>query len=139
MLPTGSITDIAHVIQTVMAPVFLLVGIGAFINAFAGRLSRIVDRSRVLEQQSMREPARTELHILKRRARTVYIGITMGIASALLVCLSIALAFIGHFLNVNVAALIGVLFIAAMIMLIGTLLAFLREVFLAIRALGVVE
>ena len=85
MLPPGTITDIAHVIQTVMAPVFLLVGIGAFINAFAGRLSRIVDRSRVLEQQSMREPARTELHTLKRRARTVYLGITMGIASALLV------------------------------------------------------
>lgn len=139
MLPPGTITDIAHVIQTVMAPVFLLVGIGAFINAFAGRLSRIVDRSRVLEQQSMREPARTELHTLKRRARTVYLGITMGIASALLVCLSIALAFVGHFLATNVAAVIGVLFIAAMITLIGALLAFLREVFLAIRALGAVD
>ena len=139
MLPPESITDISHVIQTVMAPVFLLVGIGAFINAFAGRLSRIVDRSRVLEQQSMREPARSELHVLKRRARTVYVGITMGIASALLVCLSIAVAFIGHFLDANVAAVIGILFIAAMLMLVGTLLAFLREVFLAIRALGAVE
>jgi hypothetical protein len=37
-------SDISHVIQLAVAPVFLLAGIGAFINAFAGRLGRIFDR-----------------------------------------------------------------------------------------------
>jgi hypothetical protein len=41
-------SDISHVIQLAVAPVFLLAGIGAFINAFAARLGRIFDRSRVL-------------------------------------------------------------------------------------------
>ena len=39
-------TDIAHVIQLSVAPVFLLAGIGAFINAFASRLGRVFDRKR---------------------------------------------------------------------------------------------
>jgi len=139
MTAPPSIPDIAHIIQMVLAPVFLLVGIGAFLNAFAGRLARIVDRSRSLEGQSMRESARKELHVLRTRARTVYIGITLGITSALFVCIAIVLAFVGYFLQLRVGATIGVLFIAAMFALIGTLLAFLREVFLAIRALGAVE
>ena len=33
--------DISHVIQLALAPVFLLAVIGAFVNAFASRLSRI--------------------------------------------------------------------------------------------------
>ena len=40
--------DIARTIQLAIAPVFLLAGIGAFLNVIAGRLNRVVDRSRFL-------------------------------------------------------------------------------------------
>jgi hypothetical protein len=136
-----SITDISHAIQLSIAPVFLLVGIAGFINAFVARLSRVVDRIRVLEQHLLESqgPSRVnalrELAILDRRAQLVNIGITLGITTALLICIVIVTAFIEAFLGVSHAMLIGGLFMAAMFSLIGTLLAFLREVFLAIRSI----
>jgi hypothetical protein len=136
-------TDIAHVIQLSIAPVFLLVGIGSFINVFAGRLSRIVDRSRVLEaraemgDESSRAEVRAEIGVLCKRATLVYVGITLGILSALLVCLLIVLGFTGHFFGADMENLIGALFTGAMLALIGSLLVFLREVFLGVRNLAI--
>ena len=43
--------DIAHVIQIAIAPVFLLAGIGAFLNVMTNRLGRVVDRWRSLEAE----------------------------------------------------------------------------------------
>lgn len=136
-------SDISHVIQLAVAPVFLLAGIGAFINAFAMRLGRIFDRSRVLESElDSCEPARVpgieaELASLARRARMAYSGIALDILAALLVCLLIAIAFVEHFFGFEVRGLIGGLFIAAMLSLIGGLVAFLREVFIAVRSLSI--
>ena len=138
-----SIADISQAIQLSIAPVFLLVGIAGFINAFVARLSRVVDRSRVLEEllndadKEARETALKELCILDRRARLVYVGITLGISTALLVCILIVTVFLEAFLGVSHAILIGGLFIAAMLSLIGTLVAFLREVFLAVSSLTI--
>ncbi|MDD3518115.1 MAG: DUF2721 domain-containing protein [Chromatiales bacterium] len=133
------VSDISHVIELAVAPVFLLAGIGAFINAFAGRLARIVDRSRKLEDlaaagnAAAQVAARVELNLMTRRARLVYLGISFGIASALSVCLVIVSAFLGLFVNLDLAMTIGVLFIVAILLLIAALLMFLREVFLAVR------
>ena len=138
-----SIADISQAIQLSIAPVFLLVGIAGFINAFVARLSRVVDRSRVLEEilndadAEARETALKELCVLDRRARLVYVGITLGITTALLVCILIVTVFVEAFLGVSHAILIGGLFIAAMLSLIGTLVAFLREVFLAVSSLTI--
>ncbi len=132
-------TEIGQVIQLAVAPVFLLVGIGSFVNVAAGRLSRIVDRSRVLEaradvgNEDTRKEVNAELVVLCRRARLAHIGISLGILSAVLVCVLIVLGFIGHFFDVHMESLIGLLFMAALLVLIGSLLAFLREVFLAVR------
>lgn len=136
-------SDISYVIQLSVAPVFLLAGIGAFINASAGRLGRIFDRSRVLEAAlDASSPARqpgieTELQALGQRARLAYASITLDIVAALLVCLLIAFAFIEHFFDFEIRGLIGGLFIAAMLSLIGSLVAFLREVFVAVRSLKI--
>ncbi len=138
-----SIVDISQAIQLSVAPVFLLVGIAGFINAFVSRLSRVVDRSRHLEgllqeaDGEAREDALRELCILDRRARLVYVGITLGIATALLVCILIVTMFVEAFLGANHALLVGGLFVTAMLSLIGTLVAFLREVFLAVTSLTV--
>lgn len=136
--------DISQLIQLVVAPVFLLAGIGAFINAFAGRIGRIFDRSRKLEaafpatSDPQRHAAiRAELDILRRRARLAYLGIALDILAALLVCLLIAIAFAAHLLGFDIQGVVGGLFIAAMLALIGGLIAFLREVFVAVRSLSI--
>ncbi|MCG6866102.1 MAG: DUF2721 domain-containing protein [Thiogranum sp.] len=138
-----STSDISHVIQLAVAPVFLLAGIGAFINVFAMRLGRIFDRSRLLEDQfntcepGKRPAIRAELQSLGRRARMAYVGIVLDIVAALLVCLLIAFAFVEHFFGFEIRGVIGGLFIAAMVSLIGGLIAFLREVFIAVRSLSI--
>jgi len=47
-------TDLALIIQLSVAPVFLLAGIAGFLNVMSGRLGRIVDRARVVEQREAR-------------------------------------------------------------------------------------
>ena len=47
--PSLELTHLAQIIQLAVAPVFLLAGLGAFLNVCAGRLARIVDRARNLE------------------------------------------------------------------------------------------
>lgn len=137
-------SDISNVIQLSVAPVFLLTGIGAFITAFAGRLGRIFDRSRLLEavlpncHPSRQAAIEAELEILQRRARLAYTGIALDIVSALFVCLLVAIAFTGYFFGFEIRGLIAGLFIAAMVSLIGGLIAFLREVFVAVSSLSII-
>ena len=47
MIPTlPGVTTVAQTIALSLAPVFLLAGIGQLLNVLAGRLSRVVDRTR---------------------------------------------------------------------------------------------
>ena len=77
--------------------------------------------------------AHAELELLARRTRLVYAAIVLAVLSALFICLLIAVAFLDAFIQANLAAVLGVLFVLAMIALIGCLLVFLREIFLAVR------
>ena len=127
--------DVTRVIQLAVAPVFLLTAVGTIINVLTNRLSRAVDRSRVLEERLADQQltwAREELGVLARRIRLVYIAIVLAVVCALLICMMIASAFIGAFVSSDLAHVVGALFIAAMGALTGALLVFLREIFLAV-------
>ena len=134
--------DITRVIQLAVAPVFLLMAVGSFLAVFSNRLARIVDRSRALESRSAalapaeQEAAASEKRILELRARLVRLAIILATTAALLVCLVIALAFLGFMLRVDFSKVLAALFIGAMAALTGALASFLREVLLAIGALG---
>jgi len=43
------VATIAHVIQQAIAPVFLLTGIGSLLSVMANRLTRIIERARLVE------------------------------------------------------------------------------------------
>ena len=132
------ISDIAHVIQLAVAPVFMLTAVGTLIAALNIRLGRAVDRRRVLEERlgglgdAEAMDAREELLQIARRVRTVYFAIVFAVLSGLFVCLLIAGAFIGAFVAMNLSRMIGALFVLAMLALIVCLLLFLREIFLAV-------
>src|SRR5688572_9203537 len=49
MMEGPYLSTVADTIQSAIAPVFLLAGIGAILNVMVGRLARIVDRARDLE------------------------------------------------------------------------------------------
>jgi Protein of unknown function (DUF2721) len=136
------VTDITRIIQLAVAPVFLLTAIGTILSALNNRLGRIVDRRRVIDDRLRKglpegeQPGKEdldELELLARRIRLIYHAIVLAIVCALLVCMLVASAFLGVFVTVDIARLIGTLFILAMFALIGSLWMLLREVFLAVK------
>ncbi len=136
-------TDIGRVIQLSIAPVFLISGVGALLAVMSNRLARLVDRARILEaaqsaaDEMRRARIQEELSVLSRRAKLIYRAITLGTTCALLICFVIASLFISALANYPISKVVGALFIAAMVSLISALLFFLREVFLATRALRI--
>jgi hypothetical protein len=136
-----TITDISHVIQLSVAPVFLLTSIGTILGVMSTRLSRIVDRARVLHDRletasGERVPViHEEMHTLAHRRALVNVAITSGTIAALLVCVSIATVFLGAVMQANVAMTVASLFILAMAAFVAALVFFLREVLLAVRSL----
>ena len=134
------ILDIAHVIQLAVAPVFLLTAVGTLLAVLTNRLSRVVDRSRVVEEllgtqdgESL-AATRLELQTLARRIRLIYAAIVLAVVCAIFVCLLIACAFLGAFVAVDLSRLLGALFVLAMLALIAGLAVFLREIFYAVTS-----
>ena len=138
------LTDVAHTIELSVAPVFLLAGVGAFLNVVTSRLGRAVDRARVLEERLAADQEgvenrriRDELQVLDRRMTLAQRSIVLFCFSALLVCVLVATLFIAEFSGLPLGMLVGMLFVGAMIALIGGLALFLAEVSIATRILRV--
>jgi hypothetical protein len=137
------IAEVAEVVRTAVAPVFLLSGVGVTLTMLTNRLARVVDRARALEssESHTHELDMAELQIrletLARRARLLGRSITMCTICALLVCMVVVALFLGAFVNFHLSQVIAVLFVVAMFSFIAGLLLFLREVFVATRTLRI--
>jgi len=128
------ISDIGHVIQLAIAPVFLLTGVGTMLMVLTNRLARIIDRTRMLEDRldvSHADHHMAELDVLYRRWHLINFAIALSTACGLLICLVIALLFLGDTTNLPLDKYIAALFVGAMITLIGAFVYLLREVFVA--------
>jgi hypothetical protein len=145
MLPdfATSNNEVAQVIQSAVAPVFLLAGIGAFLNVCVGRLARIVDRSRSLEPKLLvsrgkeHERIIAELHILDRRIRVVNAAVLLSVGAAVLICLVVVMLFAGELSGVRFGTPIALLFIAAMLATASGFAVFLHETRLGTAAVRV--
>lgn len=137
------VSTIANLIQLSIAPVFLLAGVGAILNVMATRLSRVVDRVRRLEtefagtSEVLQRLARTELKRLGQRMKLINWAITAVTASALSVCLVVAILFIGGLTDITVGNVIAAMYVLTMTLLVAGLILFLLEVRLASRNLRV--
>jgi hypothetical protein len=137
------IAEVAEVVRTAVAPVFLLSGVGVTLTLLTNRLARVVDRARALERsegetlESDLQELHSRLETLARRARLLGRSIAMCTVCALLVSMVVVALFVGAFVNFHLALVIAVLFVLAMFSFIGGLLLFLREVFLATRSLRI--
>ena len=135
-----SCMDIVHLIQSAVAPVFLLSGVGVTLGVLTNRLARIVDRARLLEMRNDKEEARAvstsaSLRVLARRAHYINTAIALCTISALFVSLVVMSLFASAFISVNLSGAIAILFVAAMICLTAAFGAFLFEVRIATRSL----
>jgi hypothetical protein len=137
------IATIAHVIQLSVAPVFLLTGIAGLLNVLTGRLARIIDRARALERTlTESDPTETagvhdRLRTLATRARWINISISLCVGSAIFIASVVMALFASAFWSSDYRGVVAGLFIAAMLALIGGLVFFMREIYLATQSLRI--
>ena len=138
-----SVTTVAQIIQLAVAPVFLLAGIGAFLNVCAGRLSRIVDRARDVEPQLLASRGAEhdrwlrEIRVLDRRMALVSQAIFLTVLAAVLICTVVVLLFAAGLTDAHFGTAIALLFIASMIAIGTGFAVFLIETRVGSRAVRV--
>jgi hypothetical protein len=141
--PNLSVSTVAEIVRLAVAPVFLLSGIGAFLNVCASRLSRIVDRSREIEPRLLESRGAEHdrwlgvLHVLDRRMSLVSWAISLSVLSAVLICAVVVLLFGASLTRVHVAPTIAWLFIGSMIAIGAGFAVFLVETRVGSRAVRV--
>ncbi|MBA3511995.1 DUF2721 domain-containing protein [Sphingomonas sp.] len=141
--PDTPVSEVAEIIQLAVAPVFLLAGIGAFLNVCASRLARIVDRARSIEPRLLgsrgaeHDRLQGEIRILDRRMALVSRAIWLSVFSAVLTCAVVVLLFAGSLLDAEFGTSIALLFIVTMIAIGLGFGVFLLETRVASRAVRI--
>lgn len=130
----GNLKDVTELIHLAIAPIFLLTGVAATLTVFAGRLARIVDRGRFLENSTTVDHKRRidELRLLEKRARLIYRALSLGVCSALCVCFLMTVVFCGPLFELNPAKAAAFLFLLSLFTYTAALVCLMREVFLAL-------
>jgi MFS family permease len=143
MLPLPQVAQVAQTIQLALAPVFLLAGIGAFLNVCTGRLARVIDRARTVEDLVLKSRGREhdrmvrEIRKLDRRISVVNMAILLSVASACAVCVVVILLFLSELTDLHLGTSIALLFILAMILLAAAFATFIVEIRLASRTIHI--
>ena len=144
MIPTlPAVSTIAQTIQLSLSPVFMLAGIGALLNVLAGRLSRVIDRARALEQLHPRSTGPEhdrhvhELRLLDRRISIINGALFLAVASAVMTCVVVVLLFVANLADFHFGTLVALAFILAMLLLIASLVGFIVEVRVSLGAIHV--
>lgn len=135
--------EVTQTIQIALAPVFLLVAMGSLLNVVAGRLARVVDRSRELislHPDTIGEAHSrlvAELRMLDKRMDVINWSIALSVACGIVVCVMVAMLFLLGTGEDTLTAPVSAAFIVAMLLLLGALVMFMVEVRLAIRTIHV--
>ena len=133
--------DLIPILQVAIGPVILISGVGLLLLTMTNRFGRIIDRTRQLsrELRSAKSPelerAHAQLDILLARARIVRGAIAAASVSVLLASVLIIVLFVSALFRVAVAATVVVLFASCLLSLIGSLVLFIRDVNLSLKAL----
>ena len=139
MLTSPEISDIAHVVQLAVAPVFLLTGVGAILSVLTTRMGRVIDRAHRIDGwiDDGKNPAHyaPELLTLSQRLKLIHLAIMLCSLSAFLVCGVVFTIFVGTYADVRIGGAVALLFAGAMVMLIGALALFMREIQIARRSI----
>ena len=122
---------------------FLLAGVGAFLNVCAGRLARIVDRARGLEPRILdsrgteHDRLIAELRVLDRRMGLVSQAIFVSVLSALLICAVVVLLFAASLTGAHFGTAVALLFIGSMIAIAAGFAIFLVETRIGSRSVRI--
>jgi len=134
---------VTHGIQLAVAPVFLLTAVSGMIAAVAGRLARIIDRARFLEnrlenggvEEGRAARMYAELGELRHRGWLVNGCLALLTFCAILIGLTIMVLFLGETSDLPALKIATVSFLSGVFCFLLALLCFLTETLLATRLL----
>jgi hypothetical protein len=137
-----TLAELVPILQLAIGPVILISGAGMLLLTFTNRFGRVVDRTRGLVRELAAGPdtataelLRAQARILTRRASILRLSITLTAVAALLAGVLILLLFLGALLELRVGGYVVLVFGAAVAALLGGIVAFIRDLNLALTAL----
>lgn len=141
------LATVTHGIQLAVAPVFLLTAVSGMIAAVAGRLARIIDRARFLENRletGTLEASRAvkiyaELRRLRSRGWLVNGCLALLTFCAILIGSTIVLLFLGQTSEMPIFKIATVCFLSGVICFLLALVCFLTETLLSTHLLKFAE
>ena len=134
---------LTHSIQLAIAPVFFLTAVAGMVGAVAGRLARIIDRSRVMDDriQASHDPVviercMKELTVLRRRGKISNLSIGLLTLCGFLIGLTMVFLFLGQiWVNMRGELVAVICFVGGVCSFIAALGCFLWETVLATHLL----
>ncbi len=133
--------ELVPILQIAIGPVILISGIGLLLLSMTNRFGRVIDRSRQLSRAlgsasgTERDLINSQIEILMTRAFLVRQTITLATVSLLFAAVLVITLFLAAVLRWEVGVLVAILFICCMGFLIGSLVAFLRDINVSLAAL----
>ncbi len=124
---------IPGLIQTALAPMFLLAAIGTTLSVIDTRLNRIVDRARALDLQIVEHPERAaqmraEADHFVQRAQGMTNAVMLCTLTALTVALVVVLIFVDLQIRADLSLAVEFAFTLAVLFYVGALALYLRDV-----------
>ena len=136
-----AVSDLQPMLQSSIGPVILISGVGLLLLTLTNRFGRMLDRARLLNHELGTHPTadkqaalRTQIGILMRRAGILRFAITLGAVTVLLAAVLMLLLFLSAWLKLELGGVIVGVFCVAQLCLIGSMLAFIRDMNLALLA-----
>jgi multidrug efflux pump subunit AcrB len=140
-MPPTSLEQIIPELRDAIGPVILISGVGLLLLTMTNRLGRAIDRARQLKTEmprrteAEREQVQAQVAIIYQRAKLIRLSITLAAMSALLAAALVVTLFLTALLRWENGLLVSLIFIACMISLIASLVTFIRDINLSLRAL----
>ncbi len=139
MFQSFTLDSAGHLIQVALTPVFLLSGIAALLNVFAGRLARVADRLDALSKEIGDKPCSLteseEVRRLRRRSQMLDVAVVLSTAGAAATCLAIMTLFLLALSNRTIAGVLLSFFGLAIVCTLGSVIAFGLEMVMSNRAM----
>ena len=139
MFPNLTVDSAGHLVQVALTPVFLLSGIAALLNVFAGRLARVADRLEAVSATLGATPStpdqRDEIARLHRRSVMLDVAVVLGTAGAAATCMAILTLFLFALSNKAIAGVLISFFGLAIVCTLVSVTAFGLEMLMSSKAL----
>ena len=127
-----STEELGRVMGRAAAPVFLLTAVASFISVLMTRLTRIVDRIRMINNiaadDTQRAFLREDLPRLQRRATLIHRSISLALASGIATTMIVIFMFCGAGLGLRHEFGSALLFVATQALFAGSLFTFAWEI-----------